>query len=180
VIVRSTVGREKRVVEPMAEPTGPSETEPSAAARERLEGELAQVREQRRRLSGELGGEDPADVDRGDTGDEAVQLEGLDDLARTDQRIDEIQRLLAGSGVPDAQPGLADGTVVTLRFPDGDVTTSRIVAILEEAPADGGEDVVTVDSPLGRALVGRHAGDSITYAGPDGDLQAEVVAVDAP
>jgi transcription elongation GreA/GreB family factor len=39
---------------------------------------------------------------------------------------------------------------------------------------------VTVDSPLGRALVGRRAGDPVTYAGPEGDLQAEVVAVDAP
>ena len=35
------------MVEPMAEPTGSGETEPSAAARERLEGELAQVRESR-------------------------------------------------------------------------------------------------------------------------------------
>jgi transcription elongation factor GreA len=168
------------MVEPMAEPTGSGETEPSAAARERLEGELAQVREQRRRMSAQLGGEDPTDPDRGDSGDAAAQLEGLDDLARTDQRIDEIQRLIAGSGVPDSEPGLADGTVVTLRFPDGDVTTFRIVAILEEAPSDGGEDVVTVDSPLGRALAGRRAGDPVTYAGPDGDLQAEVVAVDAP
>jgi transcription elongation GreA/GreB family factor len=110
------------MVEPMAEPTGSGETEPSAAARERLEGELAQVREQRRRMSAQLGGEDPTDPDRGDSGDAAAQLEGLDDLARTDQRIDEIQRLIAGSGVPDSEPGLADGTVVTLRFPDGDVT----------------------------------------------------------
>ena len=117
-------------------------------------------------MSAQLGGEDPTDPDRGDSGDAAAQLEGLDDLARTDQRIDEIQRLIAGSGVPDAEPGLADGTVVTLRFPDGDVATFRIVAILEEAPSDGGEDVVTVDSPLGRALVGRGAGDPITYAGP--------------
>jgi hypothetical protein len=29
-------------------------------------------------------------------------------------------------------------------------------------------------------LCDRRAGDPITYAGPDGDLQAEVVAVDAP
>jgi transcription elongation GreA/GreB family factor len=36
---------------------------------------------------------------------------------------------------------------------------------------------VTVSSPLGQALVGRRAGDTVSYRGPDGDLQAEVVAV---
>jgi transcription elongation GreA/GreB family factor len=164
----------------MAEPTGPEATELSAATRGRLEQELAQVREQRHRLSVQLGGEDPDDPDRGDTGDDAVQLEGLDDLSRMDQRIAEIERLIAGPGVPDTPPGLADGTVVTLRFPDGDVATFRIVAIPEQAPADGQDDVITASSPLGQALVGRSAGDSITYGGPDGELQAEVVTVQAP
>jgi len=164
----------------MAEPTGSEATGLGAAARERLERELEQVREQRHRLSVQLGGEDPDDPDRGDTGDEAVQLEGLDDLARMDQRIDEIERLIAGPGALDTSPGLVDGTVVTLRFPGGDVATFRVVAIPEQAPADGQDDVVTAGSPLGQALVGRHAGDTITYEGPDGDLQAEVVDIHAP
>jgi transcription elongation factor GreA len=149
----------------------------SGATRERLERELAQAREERRRLAVQLGGEDPDDPDRGDRGDEAFQLEGLDDLARMDQRIDELQRLLAG---PGTRPGLADGTVVTLRFPDGEAATFRIVTIPEQASAAGQDDVVTADSPLGQALVGRHAGSTVTYPGPDGELQAEVVAVQAP
>ena len=159
----------------MAEPT-----EPSAATRRRLEQELAQVREQRQRLVVALGGEDPDDREPGDRGDEAVQLEGLDDLARTDRRIAEIERLIAGTVDADTPPGLADGTAVTLRFPHGDVATFRIVAIPEQAPSDDQDDVVTAGSPLGQALVGRQGGDTITYRGPDGDLQAEVVAVDPP
>jgi transcription elongation factor GreA len=162
----------------MAEPTGSEGTERSAVTRERLEGELAQVREQRHRLAVQLGGEDADDPDRGDSGDEAVQLEGLDELSRLDRRIDEIERLIAGPDALDTGPGLADGTVVTLRFPDGDVLIYRIVTIPEEAPADGRDDVVTASSPLGQALVGKGAGDTITYSGPDGDLRAEVVAVD--
>jgi transcription elongation GreA/GreB family factor len=157
----------------MAEPT---RSEPSAATRERLEQELARVREQRDRLAVQLGGEDPVDADLGDRGDEAVQLQGLDDLARMDRRIREIERLLAGQDVSGTAPGLADGTVVTLRFPDGDVSTYRIVAI----PEDGGDDVVTAGSPLGQALVGRNVGDRISYRGPDGDLHAEVVDLAPP
>jgi transcription elongation factor GreA len=152
-------------------------SDPSDATHDRLEQELARVREQRRRLAVQLGGEDPDDPDLGDRGDEAFQLEGLDDLSRMDRRIAEIERLIAGPGALNTPPGLADGTVVTLRFPDGDEATFRIVAIPEQAPAEGQDDVVTTSSPLGQALVGRSAGDTITYRGPDGDLQAEVVAV---
>ena len=44
----------------------------------------------------------------------------------------------------------------------------------------GSDDVVTAGSPLGQALIGQIAGDTITYAGPDGELQAQVVALRAP
>jgi transcription elongation factor GreA len=152
-------------------------TEPAGSERtERLEQELARAREQRDRLAVELGGEDPEDPDLGDRGDAAVELEELDDLSRMNRRIAEIERLLAGQHVAGAAPGLADGTVVTLRFTDGDVATYRIVAI----PEENGDDVVTAGSPLGQALVGRGVGDAISYQGPDGELHAEVVAVRAP
>ena len=161
----------------MTESSGSPEL--STATRDRLEQELAEARRQRDRLAGQLGGEDAEDPDTtGDSGDAALQLEGQDDLARIDGRIEEIERQLAGG--LGTSSGLADGTVVTLRFPGGDVTTLRVVAIPEEAPGDGQDDVVTADSPLGRALVGRGAGDTVRYEGPDGDLQAEVVDVQAP
>jgi transcription elongation factor GreA len=169
----------------MAEPTGshgtdPHGTELSADTRGRLEQELARVREQRHRLAAQLGGEDADDPDLGDRGDEAVQLEGLDDVARMDGRIAELERLIAGPRVSESSTGLAEGTVVTLRFPDGDEATFRIVAIPEQAPADDQDDVVTVTSPLGRALVGQRAGNTVSYQGPDGELQVEVVALRAP
>src|SRR5689334_8448554 len=113
----------------MTESSGPL----SAATRDRLEQELAEVRRQRRRLAGQLGGEDADDPDTtGDSGDAALQLEGQDDLARVDARIDEIQRQLAEG--PDVRSGPADGTRVTLRFPGGDEATFRIVSIPEQAP----------------------------------------------
>lgn len=155
-------------------------TELNAATRDRLERELDRAREQRRRLAAQLGGEDPDNPDPGDRGDDANQLEGLDDLARMDRRIDEIERLLADPAALGTPAGLVDGTTVTLRFSGGDEATFRIVAIPEQAPDGDQDDVVTAGSPLGEALVGRGAGDTITYAGPDGELQAEVVALHAP
>jgi transcription elongation factor GreA len=149
-------------------------------ARDRLEQELAQAREQRRTLAAQLGGEDPHDPDTGDRGDAANEIEGLDDLARMDRRIEELERLLADPDAVETPAGLVDGTTVTLRFPDGDETTYRVVAIPEQAPAAERDDVLTADSPLGQALAGQSAGDTITYAGPDGKLSAEVVALRAP
>jgi transcription elongation GreA/GreB family factor len=63
--------------------------------------------------------------------------------------------------------------VVTLRFPEGDQAAFRIVTIPEQAPADDQDDLLTAASPLGQALVGRRAGDTVTYRGPGGGLQAE-------
>jgi transcription elongation factor GreA len=150
------------------------------AARERLEQELAQAREQRRTLAAQLGGEDPDNPDTGDRGDDANELEGLDDLARMDRRIEELERLIADPAARETPDGLADGATVTLRFPDGDEVTYRVVAIPEQAPAAEGDDVLTASSPLGQALAGRSPGDTITYAGPDGELQAEILALQAP
>ena len=121
------------------------------AARDRIEQELAQAREQRRTLAAQLGGEDPDNPDTGDRGDDANQLEGLDDLARMDRRIEELERLLADPAARETPAGLADGTTVTLRFADGDEATFRIVAIPEQAPAGDQDDVVTAGSPARRS-----------------------------
>ena len=139
--------------------------------RERLTEELARLRAERDGRLRDLGGEDPDDaVDgaAGDTGDAATQLEGLDDVSRTNRRIAEVERLLADPDGPRA------GGTVTLRFPDGDEAAFRVVAVT----VDGADDEITADSPLGRALDGARAGDTVTYAGPDGELRAEVVALD--
>src|SRR4051794_13818779 len=56
----------------------------------------------------------------------------------------------------------------------------RIEAIPEQASAGDQDDDVTATSPLGQALVRGRTGDTVRYQGPDGELQAEVVALRAP
>jgi transcription elongation factor GreA len=150
-------------------------------ARQRLADELEMLREQRRDLEGGQGNED------NDFGDNAETLRRADDVARIDDRINEIIRLLAvGVLVPgvntdqDTPGGLADGTTVTLRFEDGSVRTLYAVAITEEVPEQEQDRSLSLDSPLGRALAGRAAGDTIHYDTPDGPRQAEVVKLEPP
>ncbi len=144
-----------------------------------LEQERDRLLAERRRLAAALGGEDPAEPDVGDRGDQAQRLEGDADLGRLDARIRELERLIADP--PAAGPGEpAPGTVVTLRFPGGDEASFRVVTVAGEAGEGGAEEVVTVDSPLGRALAGHRAGDTLTYAGPDGELRAQLIALRPP
>lgn len=155
----------------------PDASEQNAVDLSRLEQELARLRTERRTLAANLGGEDPDDPGVGDSGDQSQRLEGDDNLARIDQRIREIEHLIADPEAAVSHAGLANGTVVTLRFPGGDVATFRVVGIVEEA---GTDEVITADSPLGRALTGHGPGDTLVYEGPDGDLQAEVVDLRPP
>jgi transcription elongation GreA/GreB family factor len=152
-------------------------------ARQRLRDELEILREQRRDLGGGQGDEGRAN----DFGDNAETLRRADDVARIDDRIKEITRLLAaGASVPgvntdqDIPGGLADGTTVTLRFEDGSVQTLYAVAITEEVPEQEQDRALSLDSPLGCALAGHTPGDTIHYDTPDGPRQAEVVKLEPP
>jgi transcription elongation factor GreA len=149
----------------------------SIEGRKRLERELALLREQRRELAADLSDDDSV----GDRADQAVALEQADDLAQMDGRIKEIVELLARGGGADERPGgLVDGTVVTLRFADGTIETLRAVLVADEVPEDEGAQVLTVDSPLGLALAGCHAGDTVTYCTPDGQASVDVLAIVPP
>jgi transcription elongation GreA/GreB family factor len=68
------------------------------------------------------------------------------------------------------------GSTVTVRFADG---TSRSVEIGQLAH-DLDQELVTSDSPLGHALLGRRAGDSVSYRTPAGPATAVVVSIAAP
>ena len=147
-----------------------------ARTRQRLEEELTQLQARRKALADELGGRDTV----GDRADHADLLEQADDLAWLDDRIAELTGLLARGGVPEPAAGrLPHGAEVTLRFDDGDVSTLRVVAIPEEATEDDA-GAVTLDSPLGRALVGSKVGDIVQYGTPSGPALVEVLALRMP
>ncbi|MGW4527477.1 GreA/GreB family elongation factor [Amycolatopsis sp. NPDC004378] len=130
--------------------------------------ELDVLRAQRRAVQAGLTGDDGP----GDRADQAVTLELGDELARLDTRIGEIMRELHHP----SDAGLSRGTRVRVRHPDGTEEDLR-VGYPEEAESDAGGAVLTADSPLGVALIGRSAGDRITYPTPAGPQVAEVVAV---
>lgn len=139
--------------------------------RHRLEQELAELRHRYRTLTAAVFDTDAVM----DSGDQAQRLERTDDLARLSDRIHQIIEVLAGRVPPSPTDALPDGTEVTIRFSDGSTDTMQVATV----PGDTG-DTVTRNSPLGRALTGAHPGDRITYPGPDGMINAQVIAIRPP
>jgi transcription elongation GreA/GreB family factor len=162
------------------ESTDVSKKAKSAAdvARENLAAELDRLKQRRDRLEVEVKN------DRGmvgDHGDAAEAIQRADELVVLGDRINELDRRLRSGPAPtDNSEALPGGTEVTLRFPDGEVVTMYVISIVEETPVGREAETLTARSPLGQALAGRKAGDTVTYTTPQGENQVELIAVKLP
>lgn len=104
-----------------------------------------------------------------------------DSQGKMESRVRQLQALLKTATVVQetgADSGTVDhGTVVTLRYDgdDEDDTQDFFVGSIEEHPGD--MPVVSPSAPLGQALIGRVAGDTVEYQAPGGTLRVEIVKV---
>jgi transcription elongation factor GreA len=126
----------------------------------------------------ELAGGLDSDDFPGDRADQAEAIERLSELESIRQRIVEVTWLLASRTEPDGEtpPDQVGGSIVTLRYADATTEVLRVGTVVED---DDGK-VVTPDSPLGHALLGRSAGQHISWPAPAGHSEATVVQVSQP
>ncbi|MFE7602426.1 GreA/GreB family elongation factor [Streptomyces sp. NPDC057494] len=145
----------------------------SAVAREALERELADLRTEREAVAATLRGGGGDEV--GDRADQADELQRADELDRLDGRVTEIEGRLREGAVAGAPSTAAVGvgSSVTVRFADGTESALHIGELANAVDAT----LVTAESPLGRALLGHGAGDTVTYDTPEGRTTAVVVSV---
>ena len=152
-----------------------AETTSSDHARRALTEELEVLRSRRREFADGLDSDDFP----GDRADQADAIERLSELQSIERRIDEVTRLLANgidSDTPSPSGEVSVGSIVTLRYPDGTTDVLRVGTVVEADDAT----VVTADSPLGVALLGRSAGQDIDWSTPNGQREARVVQVSPP
>ncbi|MER7753288.1 GreA/GreB family elongation factor [Kitasatospora sp. NPDC097643] len=136
-----------------------------------LERKLTELRADRAQVAATLsGGEEP-----GDRADQADELQRADRLARLDDQITEITGRLREADLagPPKTDTIGVGSTVTVRFADGTEDTVEVGELAEALNTS----LVTSDSPLGQALLGRRAGDTVDYQAPDGPTTAHVVSV---
>jgi transcription elongation factor GreA len=149
-----------------------AETTSSEHVRQALQDELEVLKSRRREFADGLGSDDFP----GDRADQADAIERLSELQSIERRIDEVIRLLAediGADAPSSPGEVSVGSIVTLRYPDGTTDMLRVGTMVEADDAT----VVTSDSPLGVALLGRSAGDDINWSTPTGQREARVIEV---
>ncbi|MGH9065603.1 MAG: GreA/GreB family elongation factor [Acidimicrobiales bacterium] len=106
-----------------------------------------------------------------------------DSQGKMEARIRQIQAMLSSAVIveDDAAAGAGGrveaGAVVSLRY-EGDEGVERyLIGSIEERRPD--LSVISPNSPLGRALIGRGAGDTVEYEAPGGNLRVEIVAIGA-
>jgi len=94
-------------------------------------------------------------------------------------RMQEIENNLASSKVIDLK-GLTDkkavfGSTVSIRDTDtGDVMDYRLVGPFE---SDASNNKLSVTSPIGKALIGREPGDTVSVKTPGGMREFEIVGI---
>lgn len=93
------------------------------------------------------------------------------DLAR---RSDTIRHVLETGTIVDDAALAVIGRRVTWREPDGTTITASLVIPGDGDPRQGW---ISVDAPLGAALVGTRAGDRVVVRAPAGDRTVAVEAV---
>jgi transcription elongation GreA/GreB family factor len=147
-------------------------------ARERVAAEVERLRERRDRLEAEVRNDRGSVSDHADAAD-AIQR--ADELVGLDERLIELEHLLRAGPTPsNGDETLPFGTEVKLRFSDGAVVTMQVISVIEEAPVSGDAEPLTAGSPLGLALVGHKAGDTVTYNTPQGESRVELLDVKHP
>jgi transcription elongation factor GreA len=145
----------------------------TAAGRAALEAELDQLENVRRP---EIVARIASTRSEGDLSENAGYHQAREDQSHVEGRIAEIRAALRDAviieeGAPDGVARL--GARVTVQDAHGEMTYV-IVGPTEVDPRAGR---ISAQSPIGSALIGARAGDTVTVAAPAGTLKLKVIGV---
>ena len=112
----------------------------------------------------------------GDIEDNPELEQAKEEVARLDERIYELQEMIARAQIIQGRnSGVAEpGSTIEVEDDEGETTTYHLVGAVE---ADPGTGRISVESPVGRALVGKRAGERVSVQVPAGTVELTVKAV---
>jgi transcription elongation factor GreB len=114
----------------------------------------------------------------GDRSENAEYIYGKKRLREIDGRLRFLQKKLDTLTVVREPPPRRDrvyfGAFVTVEEESGETAEYRLVGPDESDPAQG---LLSIESPLGRALMGRVAGDEVQVARPRGTATLAIVSI---
>jgi len=152
-----------------------SETSLSQEAHDRLQAELKHLTTEGRV---DVANRIEAARALGDLSENGDYHAAKDDQGKMEARIRHLEALLKQAKiVDDAGSGdtVAAGSVVSLRYEGDDDVEKYLIGSIEERRDD--VTVVSPGSPLGQALLGHKAGETVEYEAPNGSLKVEIVEI---
>jgi transcription elongation factor GreA len=150
----------------------------SPQAHERLKAELEERTTSRRR---ELSLAIERAREYGDIKENADYDAAKNEHGLNEARIRQLEQMLKNAVVIDANTSgdvVEAGTVVDLRYQGDDDLLTYLVGSIEERNEK--YDVLSTNSPIGMAILGKGPGDTVTYQGPKREMSVTVVAVRLP
>src|ERR1700694_1885562 len=112
----------------------------------------------------------------GDIEDNPEYEKAKEEVGMLDSRIYELQEMIGRAQIiKDTHSSVAQpGSTIEVVDNEGDVETYHLGGAVESDPSAGR---ISVESPVGRALVGKKKGDKITVSVPAGSLTLTIKAV---
>ena len=139
---------------------------------ERLKGELEVTRKRRSEAAERL----REAFQPGDIEDNPEYEQAKEEVSLLDAKIYELEEMIGRAQLlEDTHSGIAEpGSTIDVEEEDGSVETYHLVGAVESDPATGR---ISVESPVGRALVGKRAGQKVTVNVPSGTLSLKITKV---
>jgi transcription elongation factor GreA len=114
--------------------------------------------------------------EHGDVTENAEYEDAKNEQAFVEGRIQQLEAMIKSATLIDEHPGndhVQIGSTVTVKGPDGSQKFT-IVGSTEARPTEG---KISNESPVGRALLGRKKGETVTVQVPAGDLAYTIVSI---
>ena len=116
----------------------------------------------------------------GDLSENAEYHAAREQQSFTEGRINALETALAGARIIDVTTIEAGGRVVfgaTVELLNLNNDAEASYQIVGEQEADINEGLISVTSPIARALIGKSAGDTVDVDAPGGVIEYEILAV---
>lgn len=112
----------------------------------------------------------------GDIEDNPELEQAKEEVARLNERIYELEEMIGRAQIIEGRnSGVVEpGSTIEVEDDQGERVVYHLVGAVEADPSSGR---ISVESPVGRALVGKQAGDSVTVEVPAGTVELTIKAV---
>ena len=115
----------------------------------------------------------------GDISENSEYDEAKNEQARLEERIAKLERTLRNARIIDDEDISAEVVSIGSRVTVKDIEFDEEIqyTIVGSAEADPYEERISNESPVGRALIGRKAGEIVEVQVPDGVIKYEIVSI---